>query len=227
MIYFEKSQPAPECLALEKVKASGDYKCANVLQRLREDFYNKCYICEKAEPISINVEHFRPHRGGSDLDLKFSWDNLFWACAHCNNLKSDSFTDILNCTNENDQVESRLGYYFSPFPFEKVKISALDQDPSVISTGSLIEAVFNGTTELKTIESANLRNELLEEMRDFQGHLVEYFKNTNTVEYKAFVKNKVREHLHPASNFTAFKRWVIRNNDTLFDEFQNYLISSE
>nr|VFJ73508.1 MAG: hypothetical protein BECKFW1821C_GA0114237_105211 [Candidatus Kentron sp. FW] len=31
MVYLEKSQPAPACLAVEKAKANGDYKCGDVL----------------------------------------------------------------------------------------------------------------------------------------------------------------------------------------------------
>jgi len=221
MIYFEKSQPAPDCLALEKTKAAGDYKCQGVLQRLKDDFCNKCYICEKAEPLSINVEHFRPHRG--DQELKFSWENLFWSCAHCNNIKLGGFSDILDCTDLECSIESRLKYEFKPFPFENVKIHALDADPAVFSARTLIELVFNGSTELKIIESANLRNELLHDIRDFQGYLIEYFKLTCTGSRKEFVSNKIREHLHQASSFTAFKRWIIRDNERLMTEFENYL----
>jgi len=80
MIYFEKSQPAPECLEKEKSKKSGNYKCAGVLKRLKDDFKNKCYICESKAPTTINVEHFKSHQG--DSDLKFDWNNLFWSCGH-------------------------------------------------------------------------------------------------------------------------------------------------
>ena len=61
MVYFEKSQPAPDCLEIEKAKVNGDYKCANVIERIKNDFKNKCYICEYKEPVAINIEHFRSH----------------------------------------------------------------------------------------------------------------------------------------------------------------------
>ncbi len=44
MVFFEKSQPAPACLETEKAKANGDYKCDVTLNRIKEDFKNKCYI---------------------------------------------------------------------------------------------------------------------------------------------------------------------------------------
>lgn len=62
MIYFPKSQPAPECLEIEKSKANGDYKQPEVLERLQDDFKNKCYLCEDKDITSINVEHFKPHQ---------------------------------------------------------------------------------------------------------------------------------------------------------------------
>ena len=85
MINIVKSQPSPECLSIEAQKKNGDYKCGEVLSRIKNDFYNKCYICETQAPTTINVEHFRPHKG--NVSLKFDWNNLFYACGHCNNTK--------------------------------------------------------------------------------------------------------------------------------------------
>jgi uncharacterized protein (TIGR02646 family) len=123
-LFFEKSQPAPDCLAHEKGKTSGDYKCGDVSSRLKTDFKNKCYLCELKELTSINVEHFRPHKG--DTDLKFDWNNLYLSCAHCNNTKLAAYNNILNCTDPNDRIEDKLHYSFKPFPYEKVEIEVLD-----------------------------------------------------------------------------------------------------
>jgi uncharacterized protein (TIGR02646 family) len=97
MIYIQKSQPAPECLAQQK-----DYKCGDVIPRLKADFHNKCYLCEDKGITSINVEHFIPHRG--DKNLMYDWDNLFYSCGHCNNTKLaiPKFNNILNCTEYNN-----------------------------------------------------------------------------------------------------------------------------
>jgi hypothetical protein len=220
MIHIKKSQPAPECLIREQAKASGDYKCGDVLERIKQDFYNKCYICGYADPPSINVEHFRPHRG--DTNLKFSWDNLFWACAHCNNIKLDAYDDMLNCTDSHQNIESRLKYEFKPFPFEKVCIHALDDTSQTLTTKQLLEAVFNGTTTLKTIEAANIRNALLKEVMKFQENLVDYFKVTNDADDKDALQRKIKNQLHPGSNFAPFKRWIIRENPELMAEFGRY-----
>ncbi len=220
MIYIEKSQPAPQCLETEKVKAEGDYKCSDVLDRIKTDFKNKCYICEYREPESINVEHFIPHQGNKDL--KFDWNNLFWSCSHCNNTKSNKYIGILNCTIEDDNVDTDIKYLINPFPFEQVKIEILVDNTRNRTTKDLLLDVYNGTTKLKTIEAANLRNKLLGEISDFQQHLFEYFKDTNSGDDTEYFLIKIKQHLNRASNFTAFKRWIIRDNEVLKEEFERY-----
>ncbi|WP_299135224.1 HNH endonuclease [uncultured Tenacibaculum sp.] len=220
MVYFEKTQPGPNCLEVEKLKVNGDYKCENVLELIKDDFKNKCYICEYKEPVTINVEHFRPHEGNNEL--KYSWDNLFWSCSHCNNTKLAKYGNILNCTDINDEVEKKLKYIFKPFPFEKVEIVELDNSVETIQTKNLLLEVYNGTTKLKTIESSNLRNKLLNEIMNFQELLCDYFSDTNTLEDKEYYLIKIKGHLNRGSNFTAFKRGIILDNEVLKLKFKEY-----
>jgi hypothetical protein len=223
MIYFEKSQPAPECLELEKTKISGDYKCGDVLDRLNQDFCGKCYICEMRNPTAINVEHFVPHQG--DTELKFSWENLFLACAHCNNVKLAQYTNLLNCTKQEDNIEMRLRQKCGPFPKEKVVIEALDDDERTLETKQLLEAIYNGTTKLKVIEAANLRDALLRELLAFQELLLYYF-GVKTIGDKAHILEQIKGHLHRSSGFTAIKRWAIRDNEGMHAELGYLLIDS-
>jgi hypothetical protein len=220
MVYFEKTQPAPLFLDIEKAKANGDYKCSNVLDAIKIDFKNKCYICENKEPITINVEHFRPHKGNKDL--KFDWNNLFWSCGHCNNIKSDDYIDLINCTDLAENIENRVKIYIRPFPKEKVIIEAIDHNPSTITTANLLNAVYNGTTKLKTIESSNLRNSILAEIKDFQKYLFLYFEDGYTEEDKNLFLAHIKKHLSKSSNFTAFKRTIIRENEVMKSEFEQY-----
>lgn len=168
MLYYPKSQPAPESLEPEKSKARGNYNLVDVLTRIKDDFKNKCYICG-TKSTTFNVEHFIPHRG--DIDLKFSWDNLFWACGHCNNIKLAKFDSILNCTDPEDDCESRIKYIFKGFANEKPLIEALDNDPKTLLTVELLTAVYEGTTSHKEIESANIKNSILKDFVDFQKKL--------------------------------------------------------
>ncbi len=163
----------------------------DVLNRLKDDFKNKCYICETKEPTNINVEHFKSHR--ENPDLKFDWNNLFLACGHCNNTKLAKFDNLLNCTNLNDKIEAQLKYSFNPFPFETVTIEATSNDAKAIETQNLLLAVFNGTTKLKKIESSNLRNKLLDEINDYQKHLCAYYKAHDNEE-KNYHRMKILSH---------------------------------
>ena len=225
MIRVEKSQPAPPCLEKEKRKASGDYKCDGVLERIKEDFFNKCYICECKEPATINVEHFKPHRG--DIDKKFDWNNLFWSCGHCNNIKSDRHDNILDCTNRDHDVENWLRYEMKPFPFEDVKITSSniqnDCAQKVENTVLLLSRIYNGTTELKIIESQNIRDKLLDEIIDFQQALKEYYEDCLEDDERERVLRKIKRHLKRTSAFTAFKRWIVKENKRFKKDFGDYL----
>lgn len=221
MVYFEKSKSEPASLAIEKDKPNGTYRCEDVLNAIKEDFYNKCYICEWKKPTSINVEHFVPHKGNKDL--KFDWKNLFWSCYHCNNTKLAAFNNILNCTIEGELVDKKIKYNIDVFPLGDVEIKHLEDSPKVIETANLLRAVYNGTTSLKKIESENLRDAIRMEVDSFRSALVNFYKS-NIPEIKEIYEREIREHLHKSSNFTAFKRWIIFDRPQLNKDFGKYCV---
>ena len=220
MINIEKSIPPPPCLEKEKKKAYGDYKCGDVLQRTKKDFKNKCYICEYKEPPSINVEHFKPHKGNKEL--KFDWKNLFWSCVHCNNTKRDKFENILNCTDPNHDVENWIKYKINPYPGEEATITAMKNEEIVQNTVQLLLEVYNGTTRLKMIESSNIRKALLNEIREFQGLLFDYDDDSIEGDEREYCLREIKKRLKKSSAFTAFKRWIIKDNPVLKQDFGGY-----
>jgi uncharacterized protein (TIGR02646 family) len=220
MIYLPKSQPAPACLAEEKLKASGNYNSGDVLQRLQTDFKNKCYICEEKEISSINIEHFVPHKG--DKDLKFDWNNLFFACGHCNNTKLAAFDNILDCT-QTAEVETNIKYQIKPLPKELVQLQTLTDDAKTLQTSQLLERVYNGHTTNKIMEAANLRSKLLKEIRKFQDLLFDYDDDSYSVEDKENIKIQIIRAIGDSASFAAFKRWIIRDNAYFYSVFRNYL----
>lgn len=46
MVKIERSFPAPKSLDIAARKQSGSYSGPDVIEQLRRDFHNKCYICE-------------------------------------------------------------------------------------------------------------------------------------------------------------------------------------
>ena len=221
MINIKKSKPAPLCLSEEKKKTNGDYKCGEVLTRLKNDFHNKCYLCEEKEPSSINVEHLFPHKG--DKNKKYDWNNLFWSCVHCNNTKLAKYENIINCTNFSQIVTDLLKFEINPFPFEQTFISPQTEEYKVVQTAKLLNEIYNGTTKLKNIEGENKRKKLITEIIEFNEKLHEYFETGLTNDEKIQIKIKLRRYLSIESPFTAFKIWIIKNNTKLNNIFGDLL----
>jgi len=222
MVYLEKSQPAPESLAKEKTKKSGKYNKEDVLERLVLDFKNKCYICEYQQP-SVQVEHFVPHK--EDVDLKFDWDNLFFACGHCNGTKlaKSEYDDILNCTKKEHDVENFLKYIFVAFPKEEVKIEIIEKSQTTENTKKLLQAVYNGSAVFcsRTLEANILKSRLRDEIKSFNDFIKNY-QATENKEEKEYFFEKIKSHIDKSSDFTAFKRWIIKDNPKLKAEFEQY-----
>lgn len=120
MVKVIRSFPAPESLAEEAKKVTGKYDKSDVIERLKEDFHNKCYICEMKELQDPNVEHLLPHKNGTYLERKFDWENLFWSCSHCNSVKNNGKYDdgIIDCCKDDPEMEQLL----LPFDFTAIRM---------------------------------------------------------------------------------------------------------
>ncbi len=226
MINITKSTEAPPNLSLEKLKPkSTNYRCEGVLEQLKADFHNKCYLCEEYAPSSINIEHFVPHE--NNRDLMFDWQNLFFACSHCNNTKLAQFKNILNCCDKNHMILDWIKFEIKPYPKEKVKITALLDNEIVINTVNLLMLIYNGKqTENKIAESENIREKLVGEVAEFGELLRKYFFDLGISEdEKEHYRSKIRKMLSIKSPFTAFKVWIIKENEVLNKEFSQYLPS--
>ena len=226
MVNYTKSQPPPTSLATEKAKGkSGKYNESDVLERLEIDFYNKCYICEQKAPISINVEHLISHQG--NLNLKFDWNNLFWSCVHCNLTKSTSFDSILDCTNSNHDVLNMIICRIKPYPKELVSLEKnyeeQELETALNDTIELLKRVYNGTTNHKEKEAANLRRLIQSELLDFQNNLLTYYNDMADEAIRQEARQNIKKSLKIQAPFTAFKYWIIKENAKLSQEFQDFL----
>lgn len=210
MFNVERSQPAPDSLAIEKLKASGQYNKPDVLERLKQDFYNKCYLCEEKTISNIEIDHFLPHLNGTHLDRKFEWNNLFFSCGHCNGSKSDNRNDLLDCTSVNDDVYNNLHYEFNSFPIESVEISATDiDDVRSSNTARLLNIIYSGINPNKltnrVMEAGNIREKIRQEIdKFFDLLLTERDEQTNA---------KIKDAVSKKSPFSAFKRQIVKDNN--------------
>ena len=62
MVKIERSLLAPPSLAIEAKKANGSCTQQDVIDQLKHDFHDKCYICELSNLSDPNVEHLPPIR---------------------------------------------------------------------------------------------------------------------------------------------------------------------
>ena len=214
MYNVDRSFPEPQSLKIEKLKISGKYNSEDVLERLVEDFFNKCYLCEEKEISGINVEHLKPHKG--DIDKKFQWENLFLVCPHCNNTKLGNEDEILDCTNPSHKIYDWIEYNFISFPKTKVELKIINNIDIVNNTVTLLDKIYNGSTVNKKFEADNIKKKIMREIQSFENLIFEYVYNS-----KKELVEEIKEKLSRKSAFSAFKRWIIKNN-TRYKELEKY-----
>ncbi len=163
MVKVERSEKAPESLAKEAKKANGSYSGNDVVEQLKKDFNNKCYICEIKDLQDPQIEHLLPHKDGKLKDRMFDWENLFWSCGHCNGVKNQKKYEegILDCCKKDPEQ-------FIIFCLEEnnvyVKEKNIDDKEAMI-TAQLVYEVFNlKNTGMRVYKSEFRLKKLQEEM---------------------------------------------------------------
>jgi hypothetical protein len=158
------------------------------------------------------VEHIVPHR--SDPKLKYDWDNLYIACGHCNNIKSDKYSGIIDPVKVDPEEHIALTLDFTDNLIERVKIEPLTQDDETLRTAELLSLIYNGGgTAIKNIENTNLCNHISRELILFYS-LIDGYKSEPELH-----EAKLAEELSRASEFAAFKRKMALDDPVLSESF--------
>lgn len=210
----EKARAAIDVLQASKEKDNG-YNKPEVNEALMEMFKGKCYICEnKAAISSYQIEHLKPHRG--NLRLKYDWNNLFWSCAHCNNLKNAKYEPILDCSHV--EVDKKIAFRKEGFfgTQEKFAFIPLEDDQETKNTVALLQDAYYGRTPQKKLEAANIRKVLRVELSNFKN-LVRDYEEAEEYDKNDF-KYAIRKEVSDNSAFTAFKRWILWDNREKYSE---------
>ena len=132
-----EARAAVESLGKEKVRPSGTYRTEEVNKALGLMFAHKCYLCEQKGLSDLQIEHLIPHR--QNRDLMFDWNNLFLSCAHCNNIKNDKYTPILDCTRTDVDKKIAFHRYRELFEEDRLDIVALDDSLETKNTADLMK----------------------------------------------------------------------------------------
>ncbi|MBO6293494.1 MAG: hypothetical protein J6N51_14775 [Selenomonas sp.] len=211
MIKCERTYPAPESLAKRQA-----YNEADVISRLKAIFYDKCYICGLKGLQDGVVEHLVSHKGNDDL--KYDWNNLFWSCHHCNQWKNKRGfeTDVLDCCHQNP--EQHIMCIYDPRG-NRVIVKPRDTEQSSVITARLIANVFNEpNTGIRINASSQRMQDLRREWNVFLKLLADYRK-----EKSAHRKRLIRARLSRTSAFAAFKRDYIREHQSEYKEFLEFV----
>ncbi len=218
MVKVERSYPAPVSLTTEAQKVNGSYAGRDVVERLKKDFHNKCYICELdclQDPV---IEHLLPHMHGKHPERKFNWDNLFWACGHCNIVKNQRKYDmgIIDCCKEDP--EKLLSFRAED---SQVRVAAQNEEnEKAVLTAQLIMEVFDfRNTGMRVYASEMRLQELNREMNKLYDAIEEMSRNAGN----RAVLRKLKALLRRESKFAAFKRNYIRKNLKSYPQLSEYI----
>ena len=209
MVKIERTPTPPPSLAIESKKASGSYTSEDVISQLKQDFHSKCYLCELKDLTDIEVEHLLPHHNRQIRERVFDWNNLFYACPHCNSIKNNRIYDekILDCCKVDP--ESLLDHIYQE---GKVNVRPHDpatQDEKVLMTADLLKNCFEkSNTGIRIFQCQERVNRLAETMNALYKTLEALKKKPTSKRYLGALKGMIsREY-----KFAGFTRYYVRSH---------------
>lgn len=204
MIKVDRNPIPPASLAIEKEKSKGSYREADVIRQLKE----------LSDP---QVEHLYPHYGYTIKERVFDWDNLFYACSHCNNLKKERKYDekILDCCKTDP--EEVLEHIFEN---GHVSVHSKSTDEKSLMTAELIQNSFEKTnTGIREVACQHRINKLSETMDILYKTLDKYKKQPDLARYQKALKGMLKRN----SKFAAFKRYYVREHIEDYPMLEEYI----
>lgn len=199
------------------------YDSEDVWGALNKVFHKKCYICETSEPLNINVEHFVAHEG--DEGLKFDWNNLYFSCGRCNNIKLAKYNDLLDCCDPNTDVVRAIKHLPPLMPYGgNLRIEAQSDDDKTKLTAELLDRVFNSEhTTNKAISSASLRKKVFEQYNLLLTQVNNYYNPVALPKEKEDAIERMKLLLKPTSPYSAFISWCILEDAELKPILQDFI----
>ena len=112
--------------------------------------------------------------------------------------------------------------YFGTEDGEKIEFVPLVKDNKAVqNTISLLEDAYYGTTEQKKVEERIIRKTLPKNISEFKEYVREY-QEAEDEDEKEDIGYLLKKELKNSSAFTAFKRWLIWDNE-IYSELEKYI----
>lgn len=210
MFNVTRPKDAPASLAGKK-----EYGGKDVLEALEKIFYGKCYLCEIKEPVSLNVEHFVSHQG--DEDKKFDWNNLYYVCGRCNNVKLTKYDDLIDCTDPNVDVFRAIKHLPPYSPRGPIVVQAEIPGVKAASTAELLDEIFNAAEKSinKQITGVYLRTKIFKKFNRFLKQINIYIDEESPPVVKDLAFEVMKTMVKKNQEFSAFIRWVVLEDELL------------
>lgn len=118
--------------------SSSIYRHINVIDRLTELYYDKCYICECDVSNAFEVEHYKPKKEFPELG--YTWGNLHKSCRPCNLAKEANNYKLKDSTGKVIDIllldPSDASYNIEDYIYydinAKVQATGMGTDPLII-----------------------------------------------------------------------------------------------
>jgi uncharacterized protein (TIGR02646 family) len=212
MFNVNRPLPGPDC--------SHDYYREEVIHTLKNVFYGKCYLCENdvSDPV---IEHFIPHEGNKELE--YNWNNLYYSCHRCNNIKGVT-KDLLDCCDASIDVSKSIKCLCSSVVDDDIKIEAQNNDQKTQNTVTLLRRCYNeNNTGIRSISREFLHESIYEGYYSFLTYR-RVLKNKNALssdktDALEHLKNMVKD----SYPFSVFWKWHIKSDFFLSNHFQELL----
>ena len=206
---------------------------------IEKDFFNLCYLCGSYKGRGFQIEHFFPKDKKYFPEKINDWNNLFFTCPTCNQVKPKNINangkEILNpCL---DDVENIIELRIKKVKINEkeeleIEITSSVENEKVKNTIRLLERIYNGRYGSKSVDYVNLREEIFKKMENFCKDLNRYEKikipNLKKKPREDIISSIQKQYNLKTENidfnklgFTSFKRQIIKDNSA-YKEFQEY-----
>lgn len=197
------------------------YNEKSVEDALKKDFFKKCYIREESTR-HFEVDHFYPQKFYGHLINQY--ENLFYICQKCNKLKpkiinTHSDNEILDCCELDpaEYIKLKLNSKECKVEVEQIKNNSI-LNIKISETIKLLNRIYNGEGS-KSSSCEDLKSDVKEKIEDFRKKLDKY----KTTKLKKVALDEIKKELGRDSSYLTFKRWIIRDNFELSQEFKEYI----
>lgn len=201
---------------------NSDYTAPVVVEQLKKDFLSKCYLCEQTDFGNVNVEHFVPHLNKSK-ELRIDWNNLYYACSHCNGIKGSRHKELLDCCEEIHSVDTAISLEAPSVPNGKIILTnTLKNDSDLFEltnkTIALLEQCYNNANSgNQQVSHQYLKEKILEEHAYLQNLRFQLKNGLNRLlqREKDDLIERISNMLKPNYPFSAFWKTYVKNDPFL------------